>query len=616
MCSRADDPPVKTNRFLPWALVGSLLVVALAAACAPGKAGTSGNGGSGGDAATHGAATNASSGSGTTGKTTGVGSTSTSSATGSSANGTTGAATTGAGTSTSASTGSGPINFGGGWTPPNLTMQPPLMGTGGTTVVIGPGADGSSSGKFGGANNPSAKPTIVYPPSGVILPPNTNTLEFHFIPAPGQTLFQFTFHAPTNNLVVYTGCTPLNGGCVYTPDASFWNDVVAYARGTMPVTYSVKGVNGASPGSTGTSTQSTIAFADEDITGGLYYWNTAGIIQRYDYGFPNAAPQTYLTPAMAGAFACVGCHALSRQGNRIAAGQDIPSPAPFKVYQTVTKTPYMVGGMPVGGASNFLSFSPDENYLLISDGVAVRWFDIASNTTQPTPIVASGTMPDWSPDGLHMAYAKPSSPAFFAVPGVSSASIESLHFNGVGWDTPTTLVPYAGQNNYYPTYSPKGDWVAFNRSPSDAESFSNAAPDPMQGTVPDGELWAVSSSGGPAIRLSNATNPGACSWPKWAPVVEDYYDGKLMWITFSSARAYGLRLAAGQQTQLWMTAFDPAKAATGVDASYPAFWLPFQDITGGNHIAQWSKSVPRKSCVTVADCDTGEHCANGKCGPN
>jgi hypothetical protein len=394
------------------------------------------------------------------------------------------------------------------------------MGDGGTTVEIGPGADSGSPGKFGGPT--SGTISVVYPPNGVITPPNTNSIEFHFIPSPGETLFELTFHAPSTTLKVYTGCTPLNGGCVYTPDAVFWQSLVAYARGTAPVTYTVRGVNGNSPGSVGTSAQRTIAFAEQDISGGIYYWNTAGVIQRYDFGFPNAPAFAY--PA---------------------------------------------------------------------------------------------TMPDWSPDGLHMVYAKPQSPPpfNFPVPGVDSASLMTMHFNGAGWDNPTTLVPFNGQNNYYPAYSPDGQWVVFNRSPSNAESFANAAPDPDAGTMPDGELWAVSANGGSAVRLSQATDPGACSWPKWAPVKNDYYGGKIMWLTFSSARAYGLRLSQGQRTQLWMVAFDPAKAMLGQDATFPAFWLPFQDISGGNHIAQWTTKIPRKPCNTNSDCDQGEFCKNGHCQP-
>lgn len=492
-------------------------------------------------------------------------------------------------------------------------MMPAPIGDGGTGVVIGPGADANSPGKFGGAAG--VAPTIVYPADGVVVPPNLNSLEFHFIPAPGQTLFQLTFKAPTTTYEVFTGCTPLNGGCVYKTDPSFWANLADFGRGTAAVTYSIRGVNGGSPGAVGTSAQRSIAFSQQDLKGGIYYWNTGGTIQRYDFGFPNAPASTYLNAPQAGAAFCVGCHVLSREGTRMAVGKDIPAPAPFNVFDVLSKMPVVANGQPVGGSSNFFSFSPDENYFLLSDGIAIGMQSVLTGGLLVPQIVNPGTMPDWAPDGLHMVYAKPKSGSFFAMPGVSSASLETLHFNGVGWDTPTTLVPWAGQNNYYPAYSPTGDWVAFNRSPSDAESFSNAAPDPDAGTVPDGELWTVAAGGGNAVRLAHASDPGALSWPKWAPVLQNYYGGQIMWLTFASARAYGLRLSKGQETQIWMVGFDPAKAALGQDPSLPGFWFPYQDLGSGNHIAQWATKVPRKPCVMNNQCDPGETCKNGHCAP-
>ena len=70
-------------------------------------------------------------------------------------------------------------------------------------------------------------------------------------------------------------------------------------------------------------------------------------------------------------------------------------------------------------------------------------------------------------------------------------------------------------------------------------------------------------------------------------------------------------------TQLWMVAFDPARAAAGMDPSFPAFWLPFQDINSGNHIGQWSTEVPRANCSGSGQstCAAGEVCSNGKCRP-
>ena len=132
---------------------------------------------------------------------------------------------------------------------------------------------------------------------------------------------------------------------------------------------------------------------------------------------------------------------------------------------------------------------------------------------------------------------------------------------------------------------------------------------------PSAKVWAVSAAGGQPVQLAAASPNGGDSWPKWSPLAQSYKQGKLMWLTFSSRRAYGLRLAGGQTAQIWMTAFDPALAAQGKDPSYPAFWLPFQDMGSGNHIAQWVLKVERKPCAQTSECDPGDACANGTCEP-
>src|SRR5262249_43898765 len=43
-----------------------------------------------------------------------------------------------------------------------------------------------------------------------------------------------------------------------------------------------------------------------------------------------------------------------------------------------------------------------------------------------------------------------------------------------------------------------------------------------------------------------------------------------------------------RQPQIWMAAIDLSAADAGaLDPSFPAFWLPFQDPSAHNHIAQW-----------------------------
>jgi TolB protein len=484
-----------------------------------------------------------------------------------------------------------------------------------TTVVIGPGADKSAPGKFGGGDDPSAKPQLVYPASGIIVPPNMNSLEFHYTPGAGQTLFELRFEAATLNFVIYFGCQPLGTGCVYTPAKQFWGELVKAARGKAAVKYTLRGVNGQSPGAVGTSDTHEISFTKEDINGGLYYWNTTGVIQRYDFGYPLKQAELFMNAQMAGGFVCVGCHALSRDGSVMAVGSGAPLPAaPYGIFDVATRKPVSVSGTKLTGAGNFFSFSPDAKQLLYSNGAKIGWRDLTTGQTINDNVVP-GAMPDWSPSGSMMVFARPS--PILAGPGIQGGAISLMDYDqpNQAWKNPRVLVPASGGDNYYPAFDPSGNWVVFNRSAANHSSYENIGVDSKSGQVGDGELWAVNVHGNKPIRLDNATKPGAVSWAKWAPDIGTYWGGTVMWLTFSSARAYGLRLAENQKVQLWMVAFDPDKAQAGKDPSFPAFWLPFQDINGGNHIAQWVTHVERQPCTTAKDCAGNETCSNGKCVP-
>ena len=76
------------------------------------------------------------------------------------------------------------------------------------------------------------------------------------------------------------------------------------------------------------------------------------------------------------------------------------------------------------------------------------------------------------------------------------------------------------------------------------------------------------------------------------------------------------RLAAGTTPQIWMAAFDPEAAKQGKDASFPGFWLPFQDIASGNHIAQWVTRVVRQGCQDRSQCEASEECIDTVCRPS
>ena len=63
-----------------------------------------------------------------------------------------------------------------------------------------------------------------------------------------------------------------------------------------------------------------------------------------------------------------------------------------------------------------------------------------------------------------------------------------------------------------------------------------------------------------------------------------------------------------------MVAVSPKRLATA-DGGYPAFWLPFQDLKTGNHIAQWTEKVERAPCTATdtSNCRPDEMCIGNEC---
>jgi hypothetical protein len=471
-----------------------------------------------------------------------------------------------------------------------------------SSTILEPGAPSDAPNHFGGADDPALAPDVVYPPDGVLVPPNMNVLEVHYQPKTAN-LFELHVTSPVLDLKVYFTCQSVGGGCALAADQNVWSLMASAGRGADPLTYTLRGTDGAKQSGVGTSAARTIAFGEEDILGGLYYWNAGGgTTMRYEFGVSGQQAELFMGAPQAGAGVCVGCHVLSRSGKKVALGMDIPAPAAYKVFDVATRAPIFAG--PNGG-SNFFSFSPDESQILTSTGASITLRSATDGTPVTDPLIPSGAMPDFSPDGSTIVYAKPAQAVPFGAPGVDDASLETMTKQNGTFAPGPTLVAGGTMNNYYPAFSSDGQWVLFNRSPSSANSYDAA----------DAEVWVVPAKGGAPIQLAKA-RAGGDSWPKWTPDVQKYRGKSLLWFTFSSRRAYGLRLANGTRAQIWMAALDPEAAAKGQDGSFPAFWLPFQDMGSGNHIAQWVTHVERKPCDQGgSQCDPGDTCDQGRCVP-
>src|SRR5690606_21103966 len=94
---------------------------------------------------------------------------------------------------------------------------------------------------FTGPADAARAPDVVYPNDGVLLPPNLRLLEVHFLRGTNNTLFEIGFSNTLTDIKVYTRCTALGAGCVYTPDASVWQWIAETNRGGEDLVITVRG---------------------------------------------------------------------------------------------------------------------------------------------------------------------------------------------------------------------------------------------------------------------------------------------------------------------------------------------------------------------------------------
>jgi hypothetical protein len=292
-------------------------------------------------------------------------------------------------------------------------------------------------------------------------------------------------------------------------------------------------------------------------------------------------------------------------------GLNVPGPSQMRELDVATrKTLFDVGGGFGMGGSDYETLLSDATKLVTTEGGGLTVRDAATGTLlSASPALANADMPDFSPDGKSVVFARGSSSCMFGfcvTLSVQSAALFTAPFTGTNFGAPKQLVS-GGGNNYYPSYSPDGAFVAFNRAAGDSYNATDA------------RLMIVPATGGSAVDVASS-NGGQASWPKWAPFIHHFQGHTILWLSFSSTRAYGLRQPmemGAPASQLWFVPVDAGQLASGADPGYPPLWLPFQDVSTGNHIAQWVEKVQRAPCSQVdqSGCMPGEQCVNGVCQP-
>jgi len=459
------------------------------------------------------------------------------------------------------------------------------------SVRTDPSLDPNTADLFNGTEDPARAPLVLYPADDVVMPRNLGDWESHWVDSSGNDIFELSLKTEYSDIRIYLPGG--NGNPAAGPMPTFgeflaaeWLSAVGFQQN---VRYQVRGVSTTSPGPVGAAAPRTVQLTNEPMDGGLYYWaaSTTYGIYRHDMAHPGQPAEEYMTLNQTTdvdypSGRCVACHSLSRDGTKMAITYDGGnSLATLVDVATSTRQPAIARW-------NFGTFTPDATQFLgVHNGVlTVRsGIDQAELVTMPVEAGTRVSHPDLSPDGGRLVYVRKGNAGsdWDFTGGTLFTRTYDQSTQTFGPETP--LVTDAG-NNYYPSWSPDGQWVMFNRDVSNGDAYDNA----------NGSLFVVRADGlSTPIELTAANDGNGLtnSWGRWAPFQQSVgiTNEPVFWVTVSSKRDFGVRLVGANRPQIWMTPFYPNRGMSVLDPTVSAFRLPFQNIESNNHIAQWTERV-------------------------
>ena len=446
-----------------------------------------------------------------------------------------------------------------------------VAGSGEVTVVFVdsivngdlPGIDDA----FRSAEASGGGPEILYPEDGLRLPRNLEGLSFFWDRDSDDQVSRLRLRSAITDISVYTA------GESYTLNSTVWEQISASNReGEVEVSVSLGSWDGSQVSGVVEGPSQTLTVNRFDARGSVVYWASAeGGILRIPFG--ELEPEIFYRPEDD---RCVGCHAISNERDRMVVTHggingmfevvDISDPA----------DPAIEVDTQPDERSTFKSIHPDGTHMMAStlgelslyqlwDGAHVATYTSEDYLTQP----------DFSPDGTEVVAVRAKDQNNpdefrFELGEIVKASFDLETAELGEWEV---LVASDGSNNrYYPTFSPSGEWIAFNKAPGPAYAHRAA------------RLSLVKADGSIIIDLNKANGDGELqnSWPRWGPLPDD----DILWLAYSSRREYPGK-GASQQPQIWITGIDERLAEQGVDPSSAPFWLPGQDVDSDNHIPVW-----------------------------
>lgn len=461
---------------------------------------------------------------------------------------------------------------------------------------------------FEGEPSDVRAPELVYPNDGVLLPPNLGRLEVHFRPGAAEnTLFELRFQSDVADLVYYTRCyaDPNEfepGSCAYFVSDADLEQLAASNQGRGPVTLSVRGSDEA--GTFGASASFALEFAEQRIDGAVYYWTASSppSIMRFDFGSGQSEPEPFVRPGDVPGTGvnCVGCHALSRQGDKVIFGLNGPTPANARLVYVndmslaLDDSSFFTYAGAQGDTNAMLngSFNPDGSEFVAVPPVLSTGPEAGAATAQlffhdgntgerfaELELPVTPNNPDWSPAGDKIAFSAFGGPQYLRIQFLSSG-ISYIQRTGDTWDAagPIEIVPpMAGKNRFNPTFLPDGDLLFYSEvdqssygaqavgscdaANTDEGRFCNGYSDPGAKT------WIVAAEAGATpVFLARSASPGVAdglferpqndpptvmgsvgegdlmdTFPKPSPFQIEHRGTTLGWFTVGSQRRAGLR---------------------------------------------------------------------------
>ena len=329
---------------------------------------------------------------------------------------------------------------------------------------------------------------------------------------------------------------------------------------------------------------------------------------------------------------CRGCHSVSSNGSLLMTqhgdAYDVSS-----VYQLTNDDLEISMDSPRGLA--FSALYPDGSQILTATDSAPM-----NDLSQPASLVSVpdgaaipaiglrnflATMPVFSPDGKHLAY----------VDGESrNTTLYAVDFDNTSKTfantRPLCTAPSgeALRKIFFPSFLPTSDGVIYSRD--SGTSY-------MGSTATHSELWWIDLATLTPVRLDQLNGRGYLPVGPYGhdhddvlnyePTVNPIASGGYIWVVFTSRRLYGNvatidPMSSNPSTfdwttevtpkKLWVAAFD-LNAPPGTDPSHPAFYLPAQELQGGNSRGYWTPDPCREDHFV---CGSGDQCCGGYCTPD